>query len=826
MLRELSMRRIALLGLLALAANALPLNAEPYRLPTGVMLDPAAQTHRAGNFPLGMALSPEGRRVALLLCGWREQGVQIVDRATGMVMQTIPQPAAFLGIAFAPDGRSLWASGGNEDALYQYAWNDGTARLDRRISLDPPRPEKIEKNDEKKNGKKDEKKKKDGTLYPSGLAFSPDGRSLYVANNLGDSLFVLDPATGSVRQRLQTDRYPYAVVASRDGAVYVSSWGDDTVVAFRVDASGDLRRDRRIRVGRHPSAMLLDEPRSRLFVTLSANDRIVVVDTKKGTVVARLNDAPPGQISEGSTPDALALSRDGRRLFVAEADNNAVAVFALAAGSHGIAARLVGRIPTEWYPSALDVAGDELFVVSAKGAGSAPNPKRQQPDVKMPDSSTDYTLGQIAGSLMTVPANLPAAELQTLTARVTAANHWLARPTRSAPYPQFRHVIYVIKENRTYDQILGDLPVGDGDSSLTYFPRAVSPNHHALAERFGVFDRFFVNAEVSADGHNWSTAAYATDYLEKTTPSEYSGRGRKYDYEGVNRDVIVDEDDDVAAPAAGYVWDLALRKKISLRNYGEFVVEAKELGLDPAQGEFRVTRRALAAHTNLLYPPFDLAIPDQRRIDVWLDDFRRFVASGDMPALQIIRLPNDHTSAGKADMPTPRAAFADNDLALGRLVEALSHSPFWKDSVVFVLEDDAQNGPDHVDSHRSPLFVISPWNRSGVVHRFANTTDVIATMEEILGLAAMSQFDRFGRPLRDVFAATADLRPYDALKPDVDLNEKNPKDTREASESALLDLSRADAADEVSFNRILWQMIKGDQAELQPVRSPAGPLMP
>jgi YVTN family beta-propeller protein len=827
MLREPLMRGIGLLGLMLTATLASPLSAQPHRLPTGVTLDPAAPTHRAGNFPLGMAIPPDGRRVALLLCGWREQGLQIIDRATGTVLQTIPQPAAFLGIAFAPNGHSLWTSGGNEDALYQYEWREGAARLDRRISLDRLQPEKDEKKDGKKNEKKGEKKdekKKDGTLYPSGLAFSPDGRSLYVANNLGDSLFVVDPATGNVRQRLQTDRFPYAVVASRDGAVYVTSWGDDTVVAFRADATGDLHRDRRIRVGRHPSAILLDEPHSRLFVTLSASDRIVIVDTKKAAVVATVSDKPPGEVSEGSTPDALALSRDGRRLFVAEADNNAVAVIMLAETSHGIAPKLIGRIPTEWYPSAVAVAGDDLLVVSAKGEGTRPNPLRQQPDTKMPDTSTDSTLGQITGSLMTIPANLSNAELAVFTARVTAANHWDTR-LQSASYPPFHHVIYIIKENRTYDQVLGDLPVGDGDATLMYFPRTVSPNHHALAERFGTFDRFFVNAEVSADGHNWSTAAYATDYLEKTTPSEYSSRGRTYDYEGTNRDVIVDEDDDVAAPAAGYLWDLALRKKISLRNYGEFVVAAKEVGLDPAQGEFRVTRRALAGHTNLLYPPFDLEIRDQRRIDVWLEDFQRFVASAEMPALQIIRLPNDHTSAGKADMPTPRAAFADNDLALGRLIEALSHSPFWKDTVVFVLEDDAQNGPDHVDSHRSPLFVISPWNRPGVVHRFANTTDVIATIEQILGLASMSQFDRFGRPLRDVFASTPDFHSYDALKPDVDLNEKNPKGTKEATESATLDLSRADAADEETFNRILWRMMKGNRSMLESVR-PAGPLMP
>ena len=406
-------------------------------------------------------------------------------------------------------------------------------------------------------------------------------------------------------------------------------------------------------------------------------------------------------------------------------------------------------------------------------------------------------------------ANARGDALAQLTARVVRANGWdKPRSSSGVKYPPFTHVLYVIKENRTYDQILGDLRQGDGDTSLVFFPRAVSPNHHALAERFGLFDRFFVNAEVSADGHNWSTAAYATDYLEKTVQSNYSGRGRSYDYEGTNRGFDAIPEDDVAEPASGYLWNLAEQKGITLRNYGEFVV-SDSTDRDDLPVSYRGNKPFLFANTNPKFPPFNMNIPDQRRADVWLQDLAEYTRTGRMPALQIMRLPNDHTSGARAGAPSPRAAMADNDLALGRVIEALSRSPFWKNTVVFVLEDDAQNGPDHVDSHRSPLLVISAYNRAGVIHRFANTTDVLRTIEEILGLSSLSHFDYYGRPLREIWSATADLRPYRALTPSVSLDEKNPARTPEARSSEALDLDIEDAADEDLFNRILWAAIKG-----------------
>jgi YVTN family beta-propeller protein len=745
--------------------------------------------------PLAVALSPGKDRVVVLLNGWREQGIQVVDRSSGRVLQTIALPAVFLGVAFSPDGSSLYVSGGNQDVIYRFEWRQGAATLADSIVLAV------------------KQKGKDGMRYPAGIAISPDGRTLYAAENLGDSLAVIDLGERRVVQRLGTERYPYGVAVAPDGTVYVSAWGGWTVSVFAPRGNGVLAAEPALRVGRHPSALTLNPSGSRLFVTSGSTDKITVVDTKARRVIATLNDESPAGTGEGSTPNALALSTDGTRLFVAEADNNAVAVFDLSAGTAGYSSAtgsdaLTGRIPVGWYPSAVTADSRDLLVVNGKGRGTAPNIGHWQPGQPHPPHSPDYTLGQINGTLTIIPAaNANSAELAGFSQRVASANGWdLAR--RTDTYPPFEHVIYIIKENRTYDQVLGDLPQADGDPSLVFFPRAMSPNHHALAERFGIFDRFFVNAEVSPDGHNWSTAAYVTDYAEKTIPSNYSSRGRSYDYEGFNRSVLPHED--VAEPSSGYLWNLADRAGISYRNYGEFVDEPDDPSGTKAPA-YVATKPTLAAHTNTAYPGFSMQISDQLRADVWLKEFQEFVQARKMPALEIVRLPNDHTSGASAGTPTPRAYMADNDLALGRIIEALSKSPFWKSTVVFVLEDDAQDGPDHVDSHRSPLLVISPYNRGRVIHRFANTTDVLATIEDILGLARMSQFDQYGRPLREIWESTPDLAPYSVLTPSVPLKELNPRRGAMAEASKKLTLKREDTSDEELFNRILWTTIKGDK---------------
>jgi YVTN family beta-propeller protein len=769
----------------------------PVRLPTGVRLDPAGPRTDVGSLPLAAVLSPDSTHILLLLNGWRQQGVQVVNRKTGAITQTIDQPAAFIGLAFAPDGRTVYASGGNTDAVYRYDWIANKLALRDSLILRT-------RQDPKSNG----------SSYPAGFAFSRNGRLLYVAENLADSLAVIDVVSGAVVQRVAAGRYPYGVVVDADGIVYVSSWGTQSVHAY-VSTADRLIPLPPITVARHPSTLLLSRGGTRLFVASASTDAISVIDLKTRSVVSTLHDPTPANLGQGSAPIGLVQSRDGARLYVTEGDNNAIAAFALSATTAGVATSsrdsLLGRAPVGWYPASVVLAHDTLHVIDAKGRGTAANPKLPQPGATtgMENRPPNYTAGQIRGTITKVALSLFAEpSLAALSGRVARANNWDA-PEANIGLPPIKHVIYIVKENRTYDQVFADMRQGDGDTTLLFFPRASSPNHHALAERFGLYDRFFVNAEVSADGHNWSTAAYTTDYTQKTVPSNYSGRGRSYDYEGTNRGTVPsdDGDDDVAEPANGYLWDLAKRKGISFRNFGEFVIP--QGGEENAPASYRGVKPFLLANTSREYPGYNLDIQDQKRADVWIRELGGYAARGDMPQLQILRLPNDHTSGASANKPTPQAHFADNDLALGRIVDALSKTKFWESTAVFVLEDDAQAGPDHIDSHRSLLLVISPWSRAEAQHRFVNTTDVLATIEALLGLDALSPFDHYGRPLREIWRTAPDVRPFAAITPTQSLTQRNPPRGTGAIDSRKLDLRYEDVAEEDLFNRILWRAIKG-----------------
>jgi DNA-binding beta-propeller fold protein YncE len=734
-------------------------------LPTGVRLDAAGDAVVLGSMPLNLVPAPDREKAVVVLSGWREQGIQVVDTKTRRVTQTLAQDGAFYGAAFSPDGHALYVSGGNTDMLFVYAWKDGVATLASKFELAKA-------------------KTADGTgsSYPAGIAAAPNNKFVYVAENVADRLAVVDSSTGEVVQRFPTDHYPYGVTLSDDGHVFVSAWGGTTISDFNLLPDGKLAYLGRIEIGRHPSAMTVTG--SRLYVALAGSDRIGIVDTHSRRMLGYLHDSAPGAPPEGSTPNALAISGDRKRLLVAEGDNNSLAIFDLTTR------KLLGRIPTDWYPTAAAEIGNQLLILCGKGRGTRANPDGPVPLTNWPNEKPRaYTLGQLDGSLRLLPSNISTAQLSAFTQRVTAANNWQSRPA-SRRYPRFKHVIYIVKENRTYDQVLGDMKEGDGDASLVYFPDiATTPNHHELARRFGLFDRFFVNAEVSSQGHIWSTAAYVTDYGEKLIPSGYAGK--RGDMDG--------EDSD--EPERGFLWTLAKRSGVTFRDYGEMV---------KGNPGWPVTQRELGADINPDYAPFDLVTPDQKRADVWIEEFQRHVRDGNMPQLELMWLPMDHLTAARPGKCTPQACMADNDLALGRIVQALSHSPHWKDTVIFVVEDDAQAGPDHLDSHRAPFYAISAYSRPGTVHRFINTTDVIAAIEDILGMDRLSKFDYFSRSLADLFGPTPNLKPFDAVTPTQDLNQKNPANTAAARMSENLDLSAPDRVDDQVYNRILWLMLKGD----------------
>ena len=751
---------------LALAEN--PTFTSP--LPTGVRLDAVGDAVELGSMPLDIVPAHSGDKAVVVLSGWREQGIQIVDLKTRQVTQTLLQDGAFYGAAFSPDGNTFYVSGGNTDSIFVYAWRDGTATLANKFVL-----------------AKEKTNDGTGTSYPAGIAVASNGKFIYVAENVGDRVAVINSATGEIVQSLPTDHYPYDVLLSSDGHLFVSAWGGTTVSDFHVLPDGKLAELGGIEVGRHPSALAVAGP--RLYVALAGSDRVAIVDVRSRKVTGYLQDSAPGAPPEGSTPNAIAISNDQKQLFIAEADNNALAVFDQASG------KLLGRIPTDWYPTAILDTGLQLLIVSGKGYGTHANRDGPVPLTNWPQGNPRaYTLGQLNGSLRVLPSTLTPAQLTDFTQRVAVANNWQlsSSPQR---YPPFKHVIYIIKENRTYDQLLGDLTEGDGDASLVYFPDiTITPNHHALARRFGLFDRFFVNAECSSQGHIWSTAAYVTDYGEKVIPSAYAGK--RGDPDG--------EDSD--EPERGFLWTLAKTSGLTFRDYGEMV---------KGNPGWPVTQRGLGADVNPDYVPFDLVTQDQRRADVWIAEFQRFLQDGNMPQLEVVWLPMDHLTAARPGKCTPNACMADNDLALGRIVQALSESPHWKDTVIFVVEDDSQAGPDHVDSHRAPFYAISAYSRPGTVNRFINTTDVVAAIEDILGMGRLSKFDYFSRSLADIFASTPDLTPFDAITPKQNLGEKNPQNTAAARMSEELDLSSVDRVDDQVYNRILWTMLKDNAPQPQ-----------
>jgi YVTN family beta-propeller protein len=537
-------------------------------------------------------------------------------------------------------------------------------------------------------------------------------------------------------------------------------------------------------------------------------------------------DAPPG-----STPNSVSLSADEKRLLVANADNNTVAVIDVSEIGRS---QVDGFIPTGWYPTAAMISRDgaQVFVLSGKGLTSAPNPRAMPRAI--PGGDMQYVGAMLTGTLSFLP-NPTSGGLHTLTqmARSVTAysdDHRLA-PARSpgaSPVPRrvgepspIKHVFYVIRENRTYDQVFGDLERGNGDRTLTLFGEEVTPNAHALATEFGILDNFYVDAEVSYDGHAFSTSAYATDIVEKFWPTNYAARGAAYLSEGLG--ALRNSYGNVAAPLNGYLWDAAARHHVTYRSYGEFAHWGPGTTAERVAGTVPILASVpgLTEHINPSYPPWELTIPDGRRVDVWLKQFTVEQRAGTVPALSIIRLGNDHTNGTRPGTPTPRAMVAENDLALGRLVEAISGSAIWNESAIFVLEDDAQSGPDHVDAHRSPALVISPFSkRRAVDSTMYSTSGMLRTMELILGLPPMSQYDAAATPMYNAMQTTPVVSPFVHLAPRISIDEKNDSLAYGADASMRMNLADADAAPERELNEILWRSIKGPNAVMPPaVRS-------
>jgi YVTN family beta-propeller protein len=782
-----------------------PLPNGGFLLNSGWRVAPAGKQVPLDTFPMSSALSPDGRYLLALNGGYNPPSISVLDTASATELGRTPVPDAWLGLAFSPKGDRVYVGGGSRAAVYEFTFAAG--------KLEPARTFSVLKGGQRPTVRD----------FIGDVAVTPDGRLVYAADLYNDSLVVINPQSGMQIERVKTGRRPYRILFHPDGkSFFVTSWTDGSLGHYDT-ANGNLLTT--VRIGAHATDMVWragkneeGEPAwvARLFVAAANTNNVYavgVLESNELRVVETINLAMTPRQPLGMTPSALSLSADSKMLYVVCSDGNVLAAVNVSDPRSHVA----GFIPTGWYPTAVRALRDgRIVVLNGRGQRSYPNPNGPNPTVRAaplhaggPGVAPGYVAHIQVGSASFI--NAPnEKELDNYSRQALLNSAYRDTKLDEHPtLPAIEHVIYIVKENRTYDQVLGDMKEGNGDASLVLFGEQVTPNHHKLAREFVLLDNFYVNSDVSADGHNWSTAAIAPDYVQKLWPNSYAQRRRHYDYEG---------QEPTSLPPAGYLWTNAAQAGVSQRNFGYFVNNRPQPGADGIQVD-SVRDGVLTKVTNRYYRAFDLDYPDVERAKVFLAELAEYEKSGQMPRLIFMRLGNDHTSATAAGKIAPGSAVADNDYALGMIVEGVSRSRFWTKAAIFVLEDDAQNGPDHVDAHRSPGFVISAWaKRHAVDSSMYNTTSMLRTIELLLGLRPMTHFDAGARPMTGAFAAAVNAAPYVAEKPRISLEERNPPASATAARSARLDFTEADRIDDDELNDILWRAIRKTEPPA-PVRS-------
>lgn len=759
-------------------------------LPNGWALTPVGKSLPLGDLPLNMAVSPSKKLIAVTNNGQSVQSLQLIDTRKDILLDSVILPKSWYGLKFSADGKMLYASGGNDNRILQFAVKNNKLLLKDSIILGKKWPVKIS---------------------PTGIELDGAAKIMYVVTKENNSLYCIDLTTKKILNQIKLEGEAYACLLSPDKKkLYISCWGCDKVLV--VDTRSKII-DQEITVGDNPNELCQTNNGKYLFVANANDNAVSVIDTRENKVIEVLNAAMyPGSPS-GSTSNGLALSADEKTLYVANADNNCLAVFDISKPGFS---KSKGFIPTGWYPTNVKVIGKKIFVANGKGFSSmanpyGPNPIRKKEEVlyqegdKNKPVDVQYIGGLFKGTMsiihepsvdqlgifsQAVYHNSAYKQTEAAMSKGVAGNPVPMKQGETSP---IKYVFYLIKENRTYDQVLGDVKGGNGDPSLVLFGENITPNLHKLVKDFVLIDNFYCDGEVSADGHEWSMGAYATDYLEKTWPTSYGGRGGNYDGEGMR----------AVANNKVYIWNQCREKNISYRTYGEFT-DAK-----------RATIPVLDDHFCSTYAGWDLSIKDTSRFYAWKKEFDSLLVINAVPQFNTLRFGNDHTEGLKKGRPTPYAHAADNDLAVGMFVEYLSKSPIWKQSAVFIVEDDAQNGPDHVDAHRTTAYVAGGFVKRGFIdHSMYSTSSMLRTMELILGLSPMSQYDAAAEPMWRCFSATADLTPFISLPANVDLDQKNTAVNKWQKKSEAFNFAREDAIPDMEFNMVLWHGLKGDDISL------------
>ncbi|MFI5130632.1 MAG: bifunctional YncE family protein/alkaline phosphatase family protein [Chitinophagales bacterium] len=757
-------------------------------LPNGWSLTPVGKSLPLGDLPLNIVVSSSKKYMAVTNNGQSVQSLQLIDVKNEKILYTIEIPRSWYGLKFSKDEKFLYASGGNDNRILKYSVIQNKLVLKDSIKLGKEWPNKIS---------------------PAGIEIDDAKQVLYCVTKEDNSLYSINLKTKTVIQKTFLGGEGYACILSPDKkTLYISCWGCDKILLF--DTGKELISGE-IKVGDNPNELCLTKNGNYLLVANANDNSVSVINTKSRLVVETLNAALYPIAPIGSTSNGIALSGDEKKLFIANADNNCLAVFDFS--RPGFSASK-GFIPAGWYPTNVKVIGKKIFVANGKGFSSkpnarGPNPLSKQQEVNYQEGEykknrerTEYIGGLFKGTMSIIP--VPDEKQLSIYSKLvydntpyTKEKELLARGEKGNPIPMkvgdkspVKYVFYIVKENRTYDQVLSDIPEGNGDSSLLLFGEKITPNQHKLAKEFVLLDNFYTDGEVSADGHNWSLGAYATDFLEKTWPTSYGDRGG--DYSGEGKRVIANN-------KGGFIWDLCKRSGVTFRTYGEFA------------DNYKANIPVLENHFCPYFTSWDQNVRDTTRFYQWKKEFDSLLAKNAVPQFNSLRFINDHTEGLRKNRPTPFAHVADNDLAVGLFIEYISKSPIWKETAVFIVEDDAQNGPDHVDAHRTTAYVAGGFvKRKFTDHTMYSTSSLLRTIELILGMPPMTQYDAAAEPMWRCFSTSADITPFESVPLQVDISEKNMALNEWQQRSELFDLSKEDAVPDLEFNIVLWHGIKGD----------------